>query len=271
MKAVFSLLNTAAPLLLLTLGALSSEYGGRLAMFMECIINLSGFFCFAFTVWTGNVFLGIALSIFVCTIMVFLMERLSSKFGANMFLASLAMNLLFAAGTTFFSSVFFGTRGVLTNEAFKFDAAVARFATSILCYGLSAGLLFFLICTRSGMILRITGSDEEVLEARGISSQKYKCASWLIAAASGAVCGCTLAVRISSFVPGMSGGRGWTALAAVFLSRKNGALVPLAVAVFAIAEYASTRLQFIGIPSGILLALPYIMSLLLIALVPGKK
>ena len=113
-----------------------------------------------------------------------------------------------------------------------------------------------------------------MLEAQGIRPARYRSLAWILAAADGAFCGCVLAIRLSSFVPGVSSGRGWTALAAVFLARKKtNALIP-AVFVFALAEWLSSNIQnysiFSGVPSSVLLALPYLLSLALIALLPGK-
>ena len=65
MNAAFSILSIMAPLLLLTLGALISEYGGRLAMFMEHIINFSAFLCYTFSLLTGSVVLGVFLSMLI--------------------------------------------------------------------------------------------------------------------------------------------------------------------------------------------------------------
>ena len=70
MSTIISILNIASPLLLITLGALVSEYTGRLAMFMESIINTGAFLCYAFTVFTHSAFTGSILSVSVCMLFV---------------------------------------------------------------------------------------------------------------------------------------------------------------------------------------------------------
>lgn len=272
---ILSIFYIAAPLLLITLGALVSEYAGRLAMFMEHIINLGAFFCYAFTLATGNLALGTLLSVAVCTLSVLALERTASRAGANMFLVSLAMNLLFAALTTFFSAQIFKTRGVLYSADFRYSATSMRLVTSVICYVLSAAIIVFLRRTTAGLALRVTGSDSDMLTARGINASFYRTTAWCVAAAAGALSGCVFTARLSSFVPGVSSGRGWTALAAVFLGRKNPLLMIPAVLVFAVAEYASTVIQnvphFENVPSSLLLALPYLLALVLLVLVPQKK
>jgi len=271
MNTILQILFTAAPLLLVTIGALASEYAGRMACFLDGAINLGAFCCFAFTTLTGNVLLGTLLSIFVCTAITFLFEQISTRCKANMFLAALAMNLLFSASCTFFSFIFFGTQSVLVSNTFTFNVPNAQKITAATCFLLSLGILALLRYTKTGLALRITGSDAPVLESRGISAAKYRTLLWIIAASTSSLCGCTLAIRLSSFVPGMAAGRGWTALAAVFLGKKKPAVIIVAVIIFSAAEYAGSYLQnipfFANFPSSILLALPYLVSLALIFIV----
>lgn len=274
MSIPFSIIHIAAPLLLVTMGALISEYAGRMAMFLECMINLGAFLCYTCTLWTKNLVVGMMLSVLLCTLIVICIERIASRYKANMFLISLSMNMFFAALATLLSATLFGTRGVLYHDLFRFDATIVRPVTTIICYALSLAQILLLKCTTTGLALRITGSDSDVLEARGISAARYRTLSWIFAAANAALCGCVLAARLSSYVPGMASGRGWTALAAVFLGKKHPLLVALAVLIFSAAEYASSSVQNIAVfknmPSSILLALPYLIALVLIIAVPQK-
>ena len=275
MSIVLAIFNIAAPLLLITMGALISEYAGRLAMFLEHIINLGAFFCYAFTLATGNLALGMALSVTVCVMIVTLLEKTASRFNANMFLISLAMNLLFASCVTFFSVLAFKTRGVLSSHLIDYSASKMKIITSLLCYLFVILQLFLVRRTGTGLILRVTGSNADVLAARGINVDRYRTLSWILAAACGAFAGCVFTARLSSFVPGVSSGRGWTALAAVFLGRKNNLAIIPAVLLFALSEYASSAIQnlplFAKVPSSFLLALPYILSLGLIIVIPQRK
>lgn len=271
MNAFLSILNIAAPLLPMTIGGLASEYAGRMALFLDGAANLGAFLCYTFTVFTGSP----VMSVLGVAALVFILERLATRLKANMFLAALAMNILFSSLMTLLSSIIFGTRGVLFSEAFVFNPAAARGITSAVCLCVSAAIVFFLAFTIPGLELRISGSEAGVLEARGISADKYRCASWVLAGVCASLCGSCLAIRIDSYVPGISSGRGWTALAAVFLGRKNAVFAALCVLLFAFAEYLSANIQnipaFAQFPSSILLALPYILAVILILVIPGKK
>lgn len=276
MNIINQILIISAPLLLASFGALVSEYAGRMAIFLEGIINMGAFLCFACTTATHSVAIGICLSLIICTTFITLDAYVSEKLNANPFLSALALNLLCSALISVLSARIFGTRGVLLSQKyFYFSAASTRIATTIFSYLLFATGLCLLLFTKSGLYMRITGSDSEVLKSRGVSTVFYKILSWGIAAFFASAAGCVFALRLSSFVPGVSSGTGWTALAVVFLGKKKPAAVIAAVLVFSAAQFAASNLQnfpgFQSLPSALLLSLPYLVSLILILLLPKRR
>jgi ABC-type uncharacterized transport system permease subunit len=285
MNMILRILIISSPLLLASFGALVSEYAGRMALFLESVINLGAFLCFAFSSLTHSAAAGIMLSIAACTLFITLDALASEKLRANPFLSALALNLLVNALVSVLSARIFGTRGVLTTSViartlnmsassyqFAFPEAQTGLITSAVSFVLFAAGVFWLHTTRSGLYMRITGTDSGLLKSRGIHHILYRIASWSAAAFFASAAGCVYALRLSSFVPGVASGTGWTALAAVFLGKKNTAAVFSAVLVFSAAQYAASNLQNVpglhAIPSSVLLALPYLLPLLLILLLP---
>ncbi|MDD6295700.1 MAG: ABC transporter permease [Treponema sp.] len=272
MNFLYGTLTSAAPLLLASTGALVSEYSGAMAIFLDGLITLSAFFCFAFTIWTKSFLLGIFLAIFAGLSFTALMALLIEKLNANRFLAALALNLIYASLSTTFSSIFFGTRGVLTNQAFVFMPEKARLITNFFAYLVFLCIYLLLKHTKTGLYIRICGSDPQVLHAKGINIFKIRLYAWIIAAALGSCAGCIMSIRLSSFVPNISSGTGWTALAAVFLAKKNTAAIAGAVLAFSLTQYGANNLQnievFKSLPPSFLLSLPYISALLLILFFP---
>lgn len=272
MNFLYGTLTSAAPLLLASTGALVSEYSGAMAIFLDGLITLSAFFCFAFTLWTKSFLLGIFMAIFAGLSFTALMALLIEKLNANRFLAALALNLIYASLSTTFSSIFFGTRGVLTNQAFVFMPEKARLITNFFAYLVFLCIYLLLKHTKTGLYIRICGSDPQVLHAKGINIFKIRLYAWIIAAALGSCAGCIMSIRLSSFVPNISSGTGWTALAAVFLAKKNTAAIAGAVLAFSLTQYGANNLQnieaFKSLPPSFLLSLPYISALLLILFFP---
>lgn len=269
---IFGILSYCAPLLLASCGALASEYAGRMALFMDGIINLAAFLCFAFTITTHSAVVACLLSAACCVIFIGLAEQLIEKTGADPFLSALALNLFCSGLVTVLSALIFGTRGVLTSAVFAFNTSSARIYTTVASFVLAAAAYALLRFTRTGLYIRITGSDADVLASRGIQVSWCRTIAWSFAAGYGALAGCFLCIRLSSFVPNISSGRGWIALAAVFLGKKKPLLTATAVIVFSAAGYASSYLQNIlpSIPQSLLISLPYLTALCLCFIFPRR-
>ena len=283
---LLALLSYACPLILCSLGALFSEFAGCLALFLDGLVSFSAFLFYTFTVTTGSAVLGAVLACLSAVLITLGFSAVVERGGANRFIAAIAMNLLFGALTSCLSSIIFGTRGVLaatvgaasaaasaasassanTAALFKFSATTARATAVAITAMLVAFSVLFLKYSRHGLYIRIAGSDADVLKAKGVNPGHIRTLSWSLASLYGSTAGILLAMRLSSFVPNISSGRGWMALAAVFLGKKKPLRIVAAVLIFCLADIFSANIQnyFAGIPSSFLISLPYLVSLLLI-------
>ncbi len=264
---ILSVIASACPLILCSIGALFSEYAGVLALFIEGIISLSAFLIFTFTVFTGMPVLSVILSCIICVFIVFLLGLIIQKVRGHVFIAAISMNLMFSSLVSFLSFLIFGNRGVLTSPQFVFNVQQVQLVTVVISVLLIATGIVFLICSKLGLYIRITGSDADVLRAKGVNPSFCRILSWCISALYACVAGGFLVFRLSSFVPNISSGRGWMALAAVFLGNKKADRILITVAIFCLADVFAVNVQNIlpVIPSSVVLSLPYIVALLLIA------
>lgn len=262
---IFNMIASSTPLLLCALGALFSEYAGILAMFIDGLLNFSAFLFYFFAVTTGSPIAASALTIASITVAVLILAFIIEKTKANPFVAGLGMNLFFTSLTSLISSLYFKTRGVLYSQAFQFTPRNVSIISIIVTILLTLAAIYFLKYTQKGIYLRITGSDSHVLEAKGVHASIYRISSWVISSGFTAVAGIFLCAKISSFVPNISSGRGWMALAAVFLGRKKIWKISLFTLIFCAADIFSTNIQnFIpSIPSSILLSFPYLIAIIL--------
>lgn len=263
---LLDIISNSCPLIICSLGALYSEFAGVLALFLEGMICLSAFLFFLFSTLTQNVILGFILTIICSCLITFLISLTIEKFKANYFIAGTAINLFFASIISFLSTIFFSTRGVLSSSLFTFNITNVKIFIIILSFiAFTLGILF-LYKTRNGLYLRITGDSPDVLLAKGCSPAKYRILAWNIATFYGCLSGCFLVLRIGSFVPNIASGRGWMALAAVFLGQKKYWKIITSVIIFCATDYLSSNIQNYtqAIPQSLLLALPYIICILLI-------
>lgn len=263
---IFSWISFSCPLILASFGALISEYAGCLAMFMEGLISLAAFLTYTFTVLTHSFLLGTILSSICCMILVTAFSLATEKLKSNKFIGSTALNLFFAALPSFLSFMIFGSRGVLTSEYFSYTPLQVRIFTIVSSAVFISLVILFLTKTQTGLYIRITGSDADVLLAKGINPARLRTLSWTIAALYGSFAGSFLTMRISSFVPNISSGRGWIALAAVFLGKKKPVRLLISVIVFCFADILAANLQnFLPqIPGSVLISFPYLIVLCLI-------
>lgn len=272
LTSLISALAYACPLILCSIGALFTEYAGCLALFLDGLVSFSAFLFYTFTVITGSPVAGAVLACLGAVVITLAFSAVVERGGANRFIAAIAMNLFFGAMTSCLSWVIFGTRGVLTNDLFKFSVGTARAAAVIVTAVFVAMAIVFLRYGRRGLYIRVTGSDADVLKAKGVNPGNLRTLSWVLASLYGSIAGILLALRLSSFVPNISSGRGWMALAAVFLGKKKPLRIVAAVLIFCLADLFAANIQnyLQGIPSSFLISLPYLVSLLLI-LIPDRN
>ena len=276
---IFNILAFSCPLILCSIGALFSEYAGALALFLEGMISFSAFLNYAFTVGTHSAFLGFLLSSIVSTALIVLFSLIIEKFKANKFIAGIALNLLFSSLPSCLSALIFGNRGVFTITCYKrnsipfiykfdyvFNLLQVRIFSVVFTVFAVVLAFLFLYKTRNGLYLRITGSDANVLLSNGVSPLLMRTIGWGTAALYSSFAGCLLSMRLSSFVPNISSGRGWMALAAVFVGQKKLWKILVCMIIFCCADFFSANIQNImpNIPSSVLLAFPYLIVLCLV-------
>lgn len=264
---IFDLLKTATPLLLASIGALASEMAGIMAVFADGFINLGGFIFYVALYYTGSSFVSCVVSGSFCTFIALLAAWTTNYLKANPFLTGLALNVSVSGIITLTSVVLFETRGVLSFEQVMLSSLENNILIFV-SYGIAVLFFAILSLTKTGLYLGVAGTSPDVLSVRGINPLKYKIAGWGIAGFLSALAGCLLVAKLSAFVPNISSGRGWLALAAVFLGKKRLPGTVVAVVVFSVAEYAANNIQripfFSDLPSALLLILPYAFTLVLI-------
>ena len=138
---------------------------------------------------------------------------------------------------------------------------------------LPAILAFVLWSTRFGLRLRACGENPAAVRAAGVSVVLHRWAAMAIEAVLAGIGGAHLALALSSgFAENMTAGRGFIALSIVIFGRWHvrGALA--GTAIFGIAAAAQYAIQAagIGLPFHLLLAAPYVVTLLILCGVAGR-
>lgn len=147
-------------------------------------------------------------------------------------------------------------------------AFFAQPITVYLVYVLVPALSWYLFRTRSGLALRAVGESPAAAEAVGSRVRIARVAAVLFGGTLAGLAGVHLALAHSgTFAEGMSAGRGFIAIAVVVLGRWRPLGVALAALFFGGASAFQFFLQAVGIevPYQLVLALPYVLTLLALA------
>jgi len=260
------LLLSAAPLMLAALGALWTELAAFLAISIEAWLSMGAFLAFSGTVRTNSPFLGTVFAVLVTAAAAFLSARFIIRSRSNLYVAGLAINLGTAGLIPLLSRLFFGTGAVLRSRRFAAmpDSGI-NIPPFLLC-ALACAVLSALILRKTPLGLRLIASGKSARGAaeRGINPFFYKELSWAAGAGLAALGGAAMTFRIGVYAPGAVSGRGWLALAAVFLGFRSVRGVCAASLVFAAAEHIALSAQgSTNIPAEALLGLPSFIALVL--------
>jgi len=266
-----STLNTMIPIFFAAFGGLFPALAGTLNIALEGLL-LSGAFC-SLTVFyfSGNVTAAVLSAIFAATILSALHSLAVFKLRSDLFISGLAINLFSSGLCVILSDKLFGTKGVIA----------ANNADGLLMLYAVLGIILLIIShiaiykTPFGYRLRACEKNSDALVSLGIKPVFYRTAAFLISGFFCGIGGSFLSLNLGAFVPGMSAGKGWIALAVIFLGVKKPIGLLAAAFVFALAECFSNYAQgFWDIPVGFILAFPYICTLIamvVVSVIPYKK
>jgi general nucleoside transport system permease protein len=145
--------------------------------------------------------------------------------------------------------------------------------STYLVYLLVPLLWMGLFRTSTGLAIRACGENPLAAIAAGIDVRRIQFASLVAGSLCGGLAGATLVLAQSgTFIEGMSAGRGFISIAVVVLGRWHPVGAVLAALLFGAAMALQFLLQAMGwsIPYQLVLATPYVLTLLALAGLAGR-
>jgi len=246
---------SSTPLLLAVEGELVVQRSGIINLGIEGMMLAA-----AFGAAYGGVAMGIAAAALVGAIFgVFVIT-----FEADQIVTGTAINLL-ALGATGFAYREMQSHPVVTM---RFDAM-----TPIAWIIVPVALALFLWMTTPGLRLRAAGENPEAMRAAKWSPAAYRWIALAIESVLVGLAGAHLAIVLSSgFAENMTAGRGFIALAVVIFGRWSVRGAVAGTALFGIDAALQYALQAAnrGIAFHLLLATPYVVTLLILCGVTGR-
>jgi general nucleoside transport system permease protein len=271
-------LTYASPLLYAALGEVFSERVGVINIGLEGLLLFGALTAVIVAVATGSPFWGICAALLAGVAGGALFALFGVGLRRDQVIVGTTLNFL-ALGLT---GVLYrgwtqgGTKSVTapTVPPLFGEGGLALNAVTLLALLLIPVAHWLLFRTRLGVTIRAAGEVPEAVAASGTPVNRLRV---LVCLATGALCGiggAALSIGISNtFTESMTSGRGFIALAIVVFGRWTpfGALG--AALLFAAADVTQARLQAAGtfkIPYPVFLAIPYVLTLLALAIRGAK-
>jgi simple sugar transport system permease protein len=294
-------LRLAAPLVLAALGGLFCERAGVIDLGLEGKMLGAAFAAGATAAVTGSASLGLGAGIAVAILLALVHGYACITHHGNQVVSGMALNILVAGLAPVLALAWFqqgGNTPELSGAA-RFNAIDLPFAgdlAGVPVLGLIATQLvsgqtlpvylaiaavplsaIVLYRTRFGLNLRAVGENPEAVETSGLSVPGLRYRALIVTGLFCGIAGADLSLAQSAgFFRDMTAGRGYLALAALIFGKWRPVPTLLACLLFAFADAAQTRLQGIALPGigaipvQFIQALPYILTVLLLAGFVGK-
>jgi simple sugar transport system permease protein len=271
-------LRIAVPYLFAAAGGIVSERAGVIALTLEGFL-LTGAFCATIgSYYSGSAWLGILAGIAGGLVAALLHAVATIRYRADQVVVGIAMNLLAVGVTRFFLRLAFDSSSNSPRipgfvGADMGNSVLSSLANPLVWLGILAmvAMGWLLYRTPFGLRVRAAGEKPEAAISVGVP---VKLVRWLAVALSGmcaALGGAYLALDQHQFVDGMSGGRGFIALAAVIFGKWDPKRVTIACLLFAAAETMKIRLGALQlVPSQFVEMIPYILTIVALAGVVGR-
>jgi simple sugar transport system permease protein len=272
-------MNAGTVLALASLGLLINEKAGIVNLGAEGMMLCAAIAGYATVANTGSDGLGFLAGMGAGAVMAALFGVLVIWLNTNQYATGLALSL-FGGGFSAFVGVSYVQAKLPERMQFAIpylsDVPVlgpALFRHHPLVYAaiaLTLGLIYFLYRTRAGLVLRAVGESPESAHALGYPVRRIRLLAVVV---GGALCGLSGAyisvIYTPLWVEGMIAGKGWIALALTTFATWRPARVLLGAYLFGGVTMLQFHLQTAGVqvPSQFLSMLPYIATIVVLALI----
>jgi simple sugar transport system permease protein len=256
-----------------------SERSGVVNIALEGIMLTSAFAGYAAAVATHDLWLGVVVAIVAGMLIAALHAVLSIKFLVDQIVSGTVINILAIGITgsfyrTYIQNADLAGTGVLPALRLNFlpNAPFVGIIT-IIALLLIPVVHMVLFHTVFGLRTRACGEHPLAAETAGINVFFIRYSNVIISGALAGFAGAYFTLQqIGNFLPNMTGGRGFIALAAMIFGRWSPVGAFLASLLFAGADALSGRLQIYGVhvPYQILGMLPYLLTIIVVAGAVGR-
>lgn len=269
------------PILLAALGGLINRIGGLVNLGLEAMMLTGALVAVQVSAATGSAALAVLAAALAGAVVGYAMSLVVTRLRANEIIVGLGFTVATAGLVRYLLKTLYGVSGTYNPPGVamlpRFDIAPLDGVPVLgallsrqdpltwAAWALVPLTAFALKRTRAGLRLRATGSSQSTVGALGLAPLAIRDASTAIAGALAGLAGAHLSIGVVGlFNEGITGGRGFIALAAFYFGRDSPARTALGALLFGLFDAAQIRLQGRGFPSEIVQTLPYVIVILVL-------
>ena len=281
-------LEASALLLLPALGGVISERSGVVNIAMEGMMLTGAFFAVVADLAFQNPWLAALVAIVAGGLMALIHAVVSIRFRADQIVSGIAINIFAAGLTLFLVNRIYGLQDIghvgpanllpyvnipiLAQIPFVgrvfFQQNVVVYAALILLVVVNV----VLFRTRLGLRIRAVGEHPQAADTAGINVYAIRYGAVITSGLLSGLAGAFLAIGISNtFVPNMTDGRGYIALAAMIFGKWRPVGAFIACLIFGFGQAVYDANSVIHVSQYLLSMLPYILTLIVLAGVVGRS
>jgi ABC-type uncharacterized transport system permease subunit len=281
-------LAAAVLLLLPALGGVISERSGVVNIAMEGMMLTGAFFAVVADLAWHNPWLATLVAIVAGGLMALIHAVVAIRFRADQIVSGIAINIFAAGLTLFLVNRIYGIQDVghiSSSEALPiinipgldqipFIGQVFFQQNVIVYLALLLLLLVHIVLfrTRLGLRIRAVGEHPQAADTAGINVYAIRYGAVVTSGLLSGLAGAFLAIGVSNtFVPNMTDGRGYIALAAMIFGKWTPAGAFVACLIFGLGEAIYANNSIIHISAYLLSMLPYILTLIVLAGIVGRS
>ena len=281
-------LAAAVLLLLPALGGVISERSGVVNIAMEGMMLTGAFFGVTADLAWHNVWLATAVAMLAGGLMALIHAVVSIRFRADQIVSGIAINIFAAGITVFLVNRIYGLQDVghvgqselLPNlnipglEQIPFFGKVLFQQNVVVYVALILLVLTHLVLfrTRLGLRIRAVGERPQAADTAGINVFMLRYGAVITSGLLSGLSGAFLAIGVSNtFVPNMTDGRGYIALAAMIFGKWTPFGAFVACLIFGLGEAVYANNSTIHISPYLLSMLPYLLTLIVLAGLVGRS
>jgi ABC-type uncharacterized transport system permease subunit len=276
-------IRIATPLLFAALGGILSERAGVFAVGLEGMM-VAGAFAAAVGAWaSGSDVVGVLSALLGGLAVGVVIAIVTVRYRADNMVTGLTANIVALGLTSYLMRALSGSGRPIVIHLnplapwpipYLADLPVVGpllFAQPPLTYLAVVGcfaMAVFLKRTQAGLTLRATGENPEAVFASGVDPLRVRVLAVISCGAIAGIGGAVLSLQqVGTFTDGMTGGRGYLALASLIVGRWNPWASAAACLAFGAAEAFQLRLQGFGVPvsSYVVQMVPYLIALAVLA------